>query len=52
MEADELETLSFRKEENEGIKWINFENVADEEVVDFIRPIHKKLFEKLKITNL
>lgn len=52
MEADELETLSFREEESKGVKWIDFKNAADKDIVDFIRPIHKKLIEKLKTTNI
>ena len=52
MEADELDALSFRKDESKGVKWIAFEDATNEEIVDFIRPIHKKLIEKLKTTNL
>ena len=52
MEADENEILSFRQDESKGVKWIRFEDATNDEIVDFIRPIHKKLIEKLKVTNL
>lgn len=52
MEVDEKETLSFRKDESKGVKWIDFKDATDKDIVDFIRPIHKKLIEKLKITDL
>ncbi len=52
MEADELEALSFREDESKGVKWIAFEDATNQDIVDFIRPIHKKIIEKLKITNL
>ena len=51
MEADEKEILSFREDESKGVKWIKFEDATNEEIVDFIRPVHKKLIEKLKVTN-
>lgn len=52
MEADELEALAYRSDENKGVKWIPFEEATNKEVVDFIRPIHKKLIEKLKEKKL
>lgn len=48
MEADEKENLSYRKDESKGVKWIDFKNVANKEIVSFMRPINKKLVEKLK----
>lgn len=52
MEADELEALSFREDESKGVKWIAFEDATNQDIVDFIRPIHKKLIEKLKTMNI
>lgn len=50
MEADENEELTFREEESKGIKWIPFEEATNNEVLDFIRPVNKKIIEKLKTT--
>lgn len=52
MEADEKESLSFREDESKGVKWIPFEGESNKEIVDFVRPIHQKLIEKLKATKL
>ena len=46
-EADEKELLSFREDESKGVKWVPFEEALDEEMCNFIIPIHKKLIEKL-----
>lgn len=47
-EADENQSLIFREDESKGVKWISFEQATDNTMCDFIRPIHKKLIEKLK----
>lgn len=48
MEAEDKLPLSFRPDESQGVKWVDFEDATDESMVDFIRPVHKKLIEKLK----
>ena len=48
LEADDTLPLSFRKEESQGVKWINFDEASDKSIVDFIRPIHEKLINKLE----
>ncbi len=48
LEADEKEPLSFSEEESKGVKWIPLEEATGDNIVDFIRPVHKRLIEKLK----
>jgi len=55
LEADDTEALAFREDESKGVKWINFEEAIGSNIVDFIRPVHKRLIEKLSAkesTNL
>ncbi len=47
LEADDTEKLAFRKDESKGVKWITFEEAIGESIVDFIRPVHKRLIKKL-----
>lgn len=49
LEVDEEQELVFRKDESSGVKWIPFEDVDNESMCDFIRPIHRKLVDKLLI---
>lgn len=48
LEADDKEQLSFREDESKGVKWITFEEAIGNDIVDFIRPVHKRLIKKLK----
>ena len=48
MEADDSIPLVYREDESKGVKWIPFEQAEDNTMVPFIRPIHKKIIEKLK----
>lgn len=48
LEADDSEKLTFREDESKGVKWITFEEAIGNNIVDFIRPVHKRLIEKLK----
>lgn len=47
LEADDKEMLSFRDDESKGVKWIEFKDACDDSMCDFIRPIHRKLIEKI-----
>lgn len=47
MEADDKIPLVYREDESKGVKWVDFEEATKETMCDFIRPIHKKLIEKL-----
>ena len=47
MEADDKEPLTFREDESKGVKWIKFEEAIGDSIVDFIRPVHKRLIKKL-----
>lgn len=47
MEADDKIPLVYKDDESKGVKWVFFEDAADETMCDFIRPIHKKLIKKL-----
>lgn len=48
MEADDRMPLKYKENESKGVKWISFEEADDKTMCDFIRPIHKKIIEKLK----
>jgi len=48
LEADDKETLTFREDESKGAKWISFDEALGDNIVDFIRPVHKRLIKKLK----
>ena len=47
LEADDKEQLAFREEESKGVKWMTFEEAIGDNIVDFIRPVHKRLIKKL-----
>ena len=47
MEADDTIPLVYREDESKGVKWITFEEADNETICDFIRPIHRKLINKL-----
>lgn len=47
LEADDTLPLTYSKEESKGVKWLSFEDAIGEDIVDFIRPVHKRLIEKL-----
>ena len=46
-EADDTIPLVFREDESKGVKWIPFSEATDETMVDWVRPVHKKLIKKL-----
>lgn len=46
-EAKETDKLIIKEDENQGIKWVLFKDAFDDSMVDYIRPIHKKLVKKL-----
>lgn len=48
LEADDSIPLKLKEDENKGVKWIDFKDATDDSIVSFIRPIHKKLIERLK----
>jgi len=48
LEADDTIPLVYREDESSGLKWIPFSEADDKSMCDFIRPIHKKLINKLK----
>ena len=48
MEADDRIPLKYKENESKGVKWISFEEADDKTMCDFIRPINKKIIEKLK----
>lgn len=47
MEADETKTLTYREDESKGVKWISFEEIDNEKMLDFIRENTKKLIKKI-----
>ena len=51
LEASDKEPLIYREDESKGVKWIDFKDSADDSIVPFVRPIHKKLIKKLNNFN-
>ena len=51
LEADDKEPLVFREDESKGVKWIPLEEATGNSIVDFIRPVHKRMIEKLNVDN-
>ena len=51
LEANDKEPLIYREDESKGVKWIDFKDFADDSIVPFVRPIHKKLIKKLNNFN-
>lgn len=48
LESDDSVPLVYREDESKGVKWISFEDSEKDDIVPFIKPIHKKLINKLK----
>lgn|SRR5574344_659908 len=51
IEADEEETLIIKEDENSGVKWVNIDDAPVITSEDKMRPIFRKLTEKLKEMN-
>ena len=51
VEAEENRPLKYRKNESYGVKWIPFDKIDNEQMVEFIGPIVKKLVNKLTNEN-
>ena len=47
LQADENTPLIYKEAESKGVKWIELKEATDDSMVDFVRPIHKKLIKKL-----
>ena len=45
--ADDSIPLRIKEDENSGVKWISFADACNNEIVDFARPINKKIIEKI-----
>ncbi len=52
LEADDKEPLTFRKDESKGVKWISLEEATGKNIVDFIRPVHQRMINKLKAEKI
>ena len=52
LEADDELPLTFKEDESKGVKWITFEEAIGNNIVDFIRSVHKRLIKKIKAYNL
>lgn len=48
LEADDTIPLVYNKDESKGVKWIYFDDSENDDIVSFVKPIHKKLINKLK----
>jgi len=51
LEADDKKILKINESENSLVKWIPLEKSYDKNIVDYIRPINKKIIEKIKNLN-
>ena len=49
LQADDTKSLSYREDESKGVKWIPIEEAYNKDIVDFIRPVNKKIIQKLGI---
>jgi len=47
LEADDKIPLSFNLEESKGVKWLSLEKLESGEVLDYMKPIDKKIKNKL-----
>jgi 8-oxo-dGTP pyrophosphatase MutT (NUDIX family) len=52
MEADDSIPLKYREDESKGVKWISFDDIENENMVDFVKPIVLKLSKKVKSMKL
>lgn len=50
-EADENDTLRIKKDENSGVKWVDIDEAVNLTNENKMRPIYRKLNEKLKNIN-
>ena len=47
MEADENIPLEYRHDESKGVKWISFDEIENENMVDYIKPLALKLTRRI-----
>ena len=52
LEADENEELHIKEDENSGVKWIDIDKVIDASNEEKMKPIYRKLNEKLYKNNI
>ena len=50
LEAEDKERLIFKEDESKGVKWISLEEATNNEILDFIRPVNKKIIDKINTT--
>ncbi len=51
LEADESEQLRIKEDENSGVKWINIEDVSEITNEEKMKPIYRKLNEKILVNK-
>lgn len=51
-EADEEEVLRIKEDENSGVKWIDFDEVENYTTEEKMKPIYKRLTDKLRSLNI
>jgi len=54
MQAKDIDKDKIRKleSENSDVRWVNLEDTYGKEAVDFIKPINKKIVEKIHALKL
>lgn len=45
---EDMKKIRIKENENSQVKWINLEDTYNEDIVSWIRPINKKIVEKIK----
>ena len=48
LEANDTIPLIYREDESKGVKWVSLEEMEKENLVPFVKPIHRRLIKKLK----
>lgn len=47
LQAQSNQKLVKKEDENSAVKWINIEDSFSDEIVDFIRPVNEKIYQKV-----
>lgn len=44
---EDMDKIRIQEEENKDVKWVDFDKTYDENVIDWVRPINKKIIKKI-----
>ena len=51
-EADEEEEIKIKPDENSGVAWLTFDELIEKSTEEYMKPIYKKIIEKIKNLNI